>query len=103
MVTTLRERRIEECDKFAKKCMGNTRFSSWFPTKMGRASSRRGEKYLEEFARCDRLRNTPLFLHEEETERIGGFTGGQTVTDWWHEEHSRRQGSIESEVRLPGR
>ena len=32
-VTTLRQRRIEICDKFAKKCLANATFSAWFPEK----------------------------------------------------------------------
>ena len=30
-VQTLRARRIEALDKFVKKCLGNARFSGWFP------------------------------------------------------------------------
>ena len=61
---TLRERRIQHCDTFAKKCLSD-RFSGWFPLKAGRRSLRRGnaaEKYKEEYARCDRLKNSPVFL-----------------------------------------
>ena len=28
-VTTLRQRRVELCDKFAKQCLKNPRFASW--------------------------------------------------------------------------
>ena len=59
-VTTLRERRVQACDKFAKKCLSSTRFSGWFPYKQS-LRGRRGEVFQEEFARCDRLRNSPLF------------------------------------------
>ena len=59
-VTTLRERRVQACDKFAKKCLASTRFSGWFPYRQA-ARGRRGEVFQEEFARCDRLRNSPLF------------------------------------------
>ena len=61
-VTTLRQRWIEACDKFARKCIGSSRFSEWFPLKnAGRSGGRRGETYKEEFARCNRLRDSPIF------------------------------------------
>ena len=61
-VTTLRQRRIQATDKFASKCVGSDRFSRWFPLRQaGWAGARRGEKYHEEFARSDRLKNTPIF------------------------------------------
>ena len=62
-VTTLRQRRIELADKFAQKCLKNPRFASWFPLKEGGRSSQRltsKEKYRETFARCERLRNSPI-------------------------------------------
>ena len=59
-VTTLRQRRVEQCDKFAKACLANPRFAGWFPLRTGRSSARRTEKYQETFARCNRLANTPL-------------------------------------------
>ena len=60
-VKTLRQRRIEMTDKFASKCLGG-RFPEWFPLRVpGRATRTGGERYLEEFARCDRLKNTPIF------------------------------------------
>ena len=30
-VTTLRQRRVEACDKFAAKCLSSRRFQAWFP------------------------------------------------------------------------
>ena len=71
-VTTLRERRIEICDKFAKKCLASDRFSEWFPKKTSRRSARGGETYVEEFARCDRLKNTPIFYMRR---RLNGKSG----------------------------
>ena len=63
-VTTLWDRRIEACDSFASKCL-NTRFSEWFPLlDSGRCSTRSSSSaktYLEKFARCDRLKNSPLY------------------------------------------
>ena len=51
-VTTLRVRRIEHCDKFARKCAESDRFSHWFPRTVGRRSGRNKEEYKEEYARC---------------------------------------------------
>ena len=72
-VTTLRQRRIDACDRFSKKCLASTRFSSWFPRKTGgRSSSRRMEEFVEDFARCNRLRDTPLFYMRR---RLNGKDG----------------------------
>ena len=61
-VKTLRQRRIEACDRFAAKCLKDPRFSHWFPLRENiRSTSRNAEKYLEVFVRCDRLKNTPCF------------------------------------------
>ena len=61
-VTTLRERRVAHCDKFAAKCAESPRFGHWFPLRRGRRSARGSnlEKYQETFARCKRLRDSPL-------------------------------------------
>ena len=61
-IDSLRQRREELCEKFAKKCVKNPRMSHYFPIKCWRASSRLGgELYLETKARCDRLKNSPVF------------------------------------------
>ena len=61
-VETLRDRRIVQCDKFAHKCAASPRFGHWFPERPGRRSIRTGgEKYREDFARCNRLFYSPLF------------------------------------------
>ena len=72
-VTTLRERRIEAVDKFAQKCAGG-KFARWFPLKRAQRSSSRakGEKYAETFARCDRLRDSPLHYMRR---RLNGKVG----------------------------
>ena len=76
-VCTLRERRVEHCDKFARKCLLNERFACWFPLKSGRQSERHNqEKYREDFARCDRLKNSPIFymrrrLNNKEGKKYG--------------------------------
>lgn len=71
-IQTLRNRRIEQCDKFAEKCAASPRFSSWFPLKQGRRSARSAEVYKEEYARCDRLKNSPLFYMRR---RLNGKEG----------------------------
>ena len=58
---SLRNRRIEQCDRFADKAERNPRFSHWFPKRERRRSTRNPETYLEATARCERLRNLPLF------------------------------------------
>ena len=60
-VSTLRERRVAACDKFANKCLGSKRFSKWFPLKTGRRGRSGAEIYIEEYAPGDRLRNSPVF------------------------------------------
>ena len=63
-VTTLRQRRIDLCDKFAAKCLKSDRFRHWFrENQKCRRSSRgsvAGEQYEEEFARCLRYYNSCL-------------------------------------------
>ena len=73
-VTTFRQRRIELCDKFAKQCPKNPRFARWFPVKTGvRASQRKAaEIYQEKYARCDRLKNSPVFYMRR---RLNGKEG----------------------------
>ena len=66
-LTTLRERRVELCDKFLKKCQANERFAGWFPRTTGRRSGRNNgkrEEFKELKARCSRLYNSPLFILE---------------------------------------
>ena len=74
-VTTLRSRREELCDKFAAKMASNPQFAGWFPLKTTRASTRttgKQEIYLEERARCDRLKNSPKFYFRR---RLNGKIG----------------------------
>ena len=58
-VETLRARRIRLTDNFARKCLENQRFKTWFPENEERRG-RQGEKYKEFFAKNDRLMNSPL-------------------------------------------
>ena len=47
-VTTLRDRRVAACDKFAGKCLGLSRFSKWHPLRPERRGrTQGGETYLE--------------------------------------------------------
>lgn len=71
-ISTLRERRIEATDKFARKCLKSPRFCSWFPKKTGRTSARSGEEFQEEFAKCERLRNSPVYYMRR---RLNGKEG----------------------------
>ena len=74
---TLRNRRVELTDKFARKCLSSERFKDWFPLKSGRASSRHPETYEEEFAKCDRLKNSPLFYMRRRLNGKDGKVYGQ--------------------------
>ena len=63
-LTTLRNRREEQCLKFAQKCSANPLFGDWFPLKNTRTSARTGKQseiYRETKARCNRLHNSPFF------------------------------------------
>ena len=80
-VTTLRERRVEHCDKFAQKCANSARFQHWFPLRPGR-QGRQGEKYLEKYARCDRLKNSPLFFMRRRLNGKDGLTYGERNRFW---------------------
>ena len=71
-ISTLRERRVAHCDKFAAKCLLNPRFSGWFPKKQAARPTRSGETYQEFYARCDRLKNSPLFYMRR---RLNGKNG----------------------------
>ena len=72
-VKTLRERWVKHCDKFATKC-ANGRFADWFPLQAGTRNTRGAEreKYVEKFARCDRLYNSPLYYMRR---RLNGKEG----------------------------
>ena len=71
-MTTHRARRIEICDKFAKKALDNPRFGLvWFPEKVAR-SGRHAEQFLKLQARTDRRFNSPLFYMRR---RLNGKAG----------------------------
>ena len=59
-LTTLRDRREQIIKKFALKCANDPAFDRWFPRRVGRAT-RKKDIYLEEQARCERLKNSPIY------------------------------------------
>ena len=71
-VQTLRSRRIELTDKFARKAAASSRFCHWFPKNIVRRNTRNPETYKEFFAKCDRLKNSPLFYMRR---RLNGKEG----------------------------
>ena len=74
---TLRTRRIDLTDKFARKAAADPKFCHWFPLKMGRRSQRSTELYEEKFAKCDRLRNSPLYYMRRRLNGKEGKTYGE--------------------------
>lgn len=59
-LTTLRARREERELKFARKCASSARFAKWFP--LGAQGRTRGPPtYVEQFARCCRCYNSPIY------------------------------------------
>ena len=60
-LTTLRERREEIVKKFAIKSSNDPALAHWFPLREATRTTRNTDIYLEERARCERLRNSPLF------------------------------------------
>ena len=80
-VPSLRQRRIDLCDKFAGKALKNPRFQHWFPLRTGR-STRTAPKYEETFARCDRLRNSPVHFFRRRLNGKPGKKYGQRNQFW---------------------
>ena len=58
---TLRERREQIVSKFAHKCANDPAFEHWFPRRSTGRITRNADTYLEEKARCERLKNSPLY------------------------------------------
>ena len=84
-VETLRKRREVLCDKFADKCVKNLRLSHWFPLKSSRTSQRAGkvnELYKEEKARCECLKNSPLFYFRRRLNKKEGKTYGKRYAEY---------------------
>ena len=77
-LTTLRQRRIEAVDKFAANCANSDRFAHWFPRHLStRRATRSRAVYKEEYARCDRLKNSPLFYMRRRLNNKPGKIYGQ--------------------------
>jgi hypothetical protein len=57
---TLQTRREKALSTFANKCL-NGNYSHWFPLNTAAGRTRESLKFKEEYARCDRLRNSPIF------------------------------------------
>jgi hypothetical protein len=69
---TLEERRLKSIDKFTDKCVQG-RFTEWFPKKSTTRQTRTNRPYEEKFARCNRLKNSPLyFMRKRLNDRVQG-------------------------------
>ena len=87
-IPTLRQRPIDLCDKFAAEASVSARFCHWFPTKRPvrntRSGASTGPVYLETYARCDRLRNSPIhFLRRRLNGKVGKKYGARN--QFWRE------------------
>ena len=71
-ITTLRARCIELTDKFAEKCTVSARFSPWFPHRDAPRRTRNPEIFREDYARCERLKNSPVYYMRR---RLNGKVG----------------------------
>jgi hypothetical protein len=60
-IELLSDRRLKAVDKFTAKCLAG-QFSGWFPLNEAERKTRKQKKYRELYARCDRLRNSPIFF-----------------------------------------
>ena len=69
---TLRERRIEATDKFARKAAADPKFCHWFPRRIATRTTRNKEIYEEKHAKCDRLMNSPIYYMRR---RLNGKEG----------------------------
>jgi hypothetical protein len=56
----LKDRRESAIIKFAKKCVAG-KFAHWFPLERKNRATRAPLLYKEQYARCDRLKNSPIF------------------------------------------
>ena len=71
-IDTLRQRRIDLTDRFARKALNSERFAHWFPRNQGGRSVRNRDEFQEFFAKTDRLRNSPLYYMRR---RLNGKEG----------------------------
>ena len=82
-IPTLRERRISLCDKFSAKAAVSARFCRWFPLRGGRRPTRGALKYEETFARCDRLRNSPIHYMRRRLNGKPGRIYSNITSNFW--------------------
>jgi hypothetical protein len=71
---TLGERRRAASLRFARKCL-TSQYSHWFPLNEATRQTRHKKMFREDFARCERLKNSPIYrmrrlLNEEEESKI---------------------------------
>ena len=71
-IETLRQRRIDLTDRFARKAANSDRFSHWFPRNLGGRAVRNRDEFQEFFAKTDRLKNSPLYYMRR---RLNGKDG----------------------------
>ena len=76
-IEPLRDRRIVLTDKFARKAAADPKFCHWFPRKVNVRSTRNQEEYEEKFAKCDRLRNSPIYYMRRRLNGKEGKTYGE--------------------------
>ena len=60
-IENLETRRLKAIDNFTKKCLEG-RFEGWFPLRQTTRTTRSTRPYEEKYARCDRLKNSPLYF-----------------------------------------
>ena len=55
--------------RFATKCAEGS-FSHWFPLNERGGRTRKALKYREDYARCDRLKNSPIYYMRRALNRL---------------------------------
>ena len=76
-VETLRQKRIDLTDKFARKAANSLRFGKWFPRNEGGRVVRHRDEFKEFHAKTDRLKNSPLFYMRRRLNGKEGKTYGE--------------------------
>ena len=74
-LTTLRKRRDDRELAFAAKAAGSVRFNHWFPRHEAVRQVRNSPLYWEEYARCCRCYNSPIYSIRRRLNREG--SGGE--------------------------
>ena len=60
-VKTLKERRQTAFENYAIKLSNSSKFKHWFPLNEVQVDTRRKKKYIEEYARTQRLYDSPIY------------------------------------------